>query len=116
MWSTNASNLFQNFISAIRFHQGEFQSMPKAINKKELCNLLQVQDTEERLMATLVKGSLKFIFQAKLSFLWIFFLFGLYDKRYNEDIRSIKTASLEIKTMNFSIITFLDLTKVKAKF
>ena len=90
MWSTNASNLFQNFISAIRFHQGEFQSMPKAINKKELCNLLQVQDTEERLMATLVKGLLKFIFQAKLSFLWIFFLFGLYDERYYEDIRSIK--------------------------
>ena len=90
--------------------------MPKAINKKELCNLLQVQDTEERLMATLVKGSLKFIFQAKLSFLSIFFLFGFYDKRYNEDIRSMKTASLEIKTMNFSIITFLDLTKVKAKF
>ena len=64
----NANGLFLNFILVIRFHQGEFQPMPKAINKKELCNYLQVQDAEERLMATLVKGSLKFISSCKIVF------------------------------------------------
>ena len=62
--------------------------MPKAINKKELCNYLQVQDAEERLMATLVKGSLKFISPSKINFSDdFFFFFGLNYKPNYEVMR-----------------------------
>ena len=79
--------------------------MPKAINKKELCDFLQVQDAEERLMATLVKGSLNLISPYKIVFVGIFPLLSCMTNlimKSSDDLYKIN--SPEINTICFTHI------------